>query len=327
MRAVVAKRFGDDLPLQAMDCPLPVPSENEVLLRVQAAAVCRADVYLLAGKPYMMRLGYGLRAPRHTIPGQSLSGVVLACGKVVQHFHPGDEVFGEIPGGAFADFAAAPAHLLAHKPATLSHAEAAALALPGLTALQGLRDVGALRAGEHLLINGASGSVGSLAIQIGKALGARVTVVCRGLHGQRLRALGADEVIDYRHESFTARLSTFDLIFDLVANHAPCELARCLAPGGRCVAAAIPAGKNLVGPLTWFARLALADAFSGKRFHALLAQVRQADLQTLASMAADGRIRPVIERRYDFAHITDAYNRVASGHAQGATVVTLGGQR
>ncbi|MBL8566045.1 MAG: NAD(P)-dependent alcohol dehydrogenase [Hyphomicrobiaceae bacterium] len=303
---------------------MPVPGADEVLLRVKAAAVCRGDTFLQAGKPYLVRVsGHGLLRPRARVPGQSVSGEVIAVGEGVRDIAPGDMMFGEIPSGAFAEFAAARAELLATKPAGLSHGEAAALALSGITALQGLRDAGRVGDGDSVLVNGASGAVGTLAIQIAKALGASVTAVCSTRHLQLVRALGADHTIDYTRADFTHGEARYDCILDLVANRALRDCSRITKPGGRFVAAAIPAGANWIGPVTWMAKLAIAGATSGNKHAMLMAKPNRADLAVLARMADEGHVKPVIERRCVLDETANAYAHVARGRARGATVVEV----
>lgn len=324
MRAAMTRGYGSPSRLRIDDVGLPELGDHDVLIRVGAAAVCRGDTFLQSGKPHLLRLsGYGLLRPRAAIPGQSLSGEVVAVGSGVRKFRKGDPVFGEIPAGAFAEYAAAKSELLALKPSGLSHGEAAALALSGVTALQGLRDVGHLQAGECVLINGASGSVGTLAIQIGKALGTSVTAVCSTRHLELVRSLGAHEVINYTRSDFTRSETRYDVVFDLVANRTLRDCRRILKLGGRFVAAAIPGGADWIGPVTWIAKLALAGAMTGTKHSALIAKPHRADLMVLAQMAEEGCIRPVIERKFALEDIAEAYAHVARGHGQGATIVEI----
>ena len=324
MRAVVTDAYGTPNQLKVTQVSRPSIREHEVLVRVCAAAVCRGDTYLLAGKPYLLRLGgYGLFRPLHAIPGQSFSGVIVDVGQGVSAHRVGDSVYGEVSSGAFAEFVACDHARLAQKPAYASHAEAAALALSGVTALQGLRDVGRLQAGECVLINGASGSVGTLAVQIAKALGARVTAVCSTHHAELLRTLGADEIVDYMQHDYTRCGKQYDVLFDLVANRTLRDNQRALKPKGRFVAAAIPQGRDWVGPVVWLLKLAIADALSRLSFRSMFAEPNRADLEHLARMLDDGLLRPLVERRYDFSSVAQAYAHVASGHSQGATVIEV----
>mgnify|MGYP000114205765 CR=1 FL=1 len=325
MRAVVTSGYGLPSRLRLEDVAVPVPGAGEVLLRVEAAAVCRGDTFLQAGRPYLVRVsGHGVLRPRARVPGQSFSGEVVAVGEGVRDIAPGDLLFGEIPSGAFAEFASAKAELLATKPVRLTHGEAAALALSGITALQGLRDAGEVRDGDSVLVNGASGAVGTLAIQIAKAMGASVTAVCSTRHLQLVRALGADEAIDYTRADFTRGEARYDCVLDLVANRALRDCRRIMKPGGRFVAAAIPAGANWIGPITWMAKLAMAGATSGIKHEMLMAKPNRADLAALARMADEGHVKPVIERRCLLVEAADAYAHVARGRGRGATIVEMG---
>ena len=324
MRAVVTDGYGKPDRLKVVQVPRPSIGEHEVLVRVCAAAVCRADTYFLAGKPYLLRLsGYGLLRPLHPIPGKSFSGVIVKLGRRVSAHQVGDLVYGEVSSGAFAEFVACDTALLAQKPSTKSHTEAAALALSGITALQGLRDEARLQSGESVLINGASGSVGTLAVQIAKALGARVTAVCSTRHVELMRTLGADEIVDYTQQDYTRCGMRYDVIYDLVANHTLKDNQRALQPKGRFVAAAIPQGRDWVGPVVWLLKLAIADAWSTPSFKSLLAKPNRADFAVLARMVDDGLLHPLVERRYDMFNIAQAYTHVASGHAQGSSVMEL----
>ncbi|MEW5838187.1 MAG: NAD(P)-dependent alcohol dehydrogenase [Pseudomonadota bacterium] len=324
MRAVVTDGYGMPNRLKVIQVPRPSIREHEVLVRVCAAAVCRADTYLLAGKPYLLRLsGYGPLRPLRPIPGQSFSGVIVEVGSRVSAHQVGDSVYGEVSCGAFAEFVACDSALLAFKPSKSSHAEAAALALSGITALQGLRDVARLQPGESVLINGASGSVGTLAVQIAKALGASVTAVCSTRHVELMRRLGADEIVDYTQHDYTRLGKRYDVLFDLVANHTLRDNQRALKPKGRFVAAAIPQGRDWVGPVTWLLKLAIADALSTSSFTSLFAKPNRADLEDLARMVYDGLLHPLVERRYDMFNVAQAYAHVASGHSQGSSVMEV----
>jgi NADPH:quinone reductase-like Zn-dependent oxidoreductase len=324
MRAVVTDAYGMPNRLKVNQVPRPSLREHEILVRVCAAAVCRGDTYLLAGKPYLLRLsGYGLFRPLRAIPGQSFSGVIVELGSSVSAHRVGDSVYGEVSSGAFAEFVACDASRLAPKPVNASHAEAAALALSGVAALQGLRDVGRLQPGESVLINGASGSVGTLAVQIAKALGATVTAVCSTRHAERLRKMGADDIIDYTQSDYTRCGMRHDVIFDLVANHTLRDNQRALKPKGRFVAAAIPQGRGWIGPVAWMLKLAIADALSRLNFRSMFAEPNRADLEHLARMVDGGLLRPLVERRYSMFNIAQAYAHVASGHAQGSSVMEV----
>jgi len=324
MRAAAVHAYGGPDLLRLIEAPVPIVGDNEVLVRVCAAAVCRGDTHLLSGRPYLVRLsGFGVLHPRHAVPGQSLSGEIVAVGSAVTGLRTGDLVMTEVPHGGFAEFAIASPDRLARKPPKLSHAQAAALPLSGTTALQGLRDAGSLVVGQRVLINGASGAVGTLAIQIAKAHGATVTAVCSTRHIPLLQSLGADDVIDYTQADLTRSSAKFDLVFDLVANRKPRDLTRILKPGGRLVSGAVPADANWIGPLVWLAKVTLAGSGLRAKTAVLLAKPKRADLEALAEMVEAGSLRPVIEHRFPLAEIARAYKHVGNGHAQGATIVEV----
>ena len=324
MLAAVARRFGapDDVRVEAV--LVPTAGNDQVLVRVHAASVCRGDIHLLAGKPYLVRLaGFGLFRPKYRIPGQNVSGVVVATGRDVTGLSVGDAVFGEIPHGAFAQYAAADAKLLVPKPANLTHEEAAATPVPGMTALQALRDAGKLRPGQSLLINGASGAVGTFAVQIAKALGAEVTVVCSPRHAGLMRRLGVVRVIDYTAEDFTRSGRRHDVVLDLMANRTLRDCKRVLKPHGIFISGAVPAGQNWIGPIVWMLKVALADSKRGQRFSPFLSLPRREDLIVLKAMMEEGRARPVIEHSFALTDTAKAMAHVAGGHAQGVSVISV----
>src|SRR4051812_16631176 len=252
MKAIVCRAYAPFETLRIEEAEMPVPGEGEVLIRVRAASVNPMDVHLIRGKPAVARLFMGLRRPKMERPGADVAGEVEAIGPNVTGFRPGDAVFGACRG-AFAEYACAAEGRLAAKPASLSFEQAAALPVAGLTALQGLRDKGALRAGQAMLIVGAGGGVGSFAVQIAKAAGARVSAVCSARHLDFVGALGADRAIDYGAEDFTRAGGTYDLIFDLAGNRSFSALRRILAPDGVVVFGGIAGGPVSLG---WAARVA-----------------------------------------------------------------------
>lgn len=324
MRAVVVDSYGAASRLRVEHAVIPTVGNAEVLVRVCAAAVCRGDAYLLSGKPYLIRVsGYGLFRPRHRIPGQGFSGEIVAVGSLVNTHRVGDLVFGETPFGAFAEFVAVKADLLAPKPANLSHKEAAALTLSGSTALQSIRDAGRIVSGQQVLINGASGSVGTLAVQIAKALGAHVTAVCSTRHKDLLQSLGADEIIDYTRSDFTRSSKQYDVIIDLVANHTMHDYKRVLKANGRYIGVALSMKDDWLGPIIGLLRVAIANHTSSANFCSFIAKPNHSDFAHLARMAENGLLNPVIERQYALKNIAQAIEHVASGHSQGATVVQI----
>jgi NADPH:quinone reductase-like Zn-dependent oxidoreductase len=315
MQAIVQERYGGPEVLALREVPVPVAGGDEVLVKVHASAVNPGDWHLLRGKPFAIRLaGYGLRRPKHAIPGQDMAGEVEAVGKNVTGFRPGDAVFGEVHG-AYAEYTAVPADAIARKPANLTFAEAAAVPVAGFTALQGLRDAGKLQPGQEVLINGASGGIGTFAVQIARALGAHVTGVCSSRNVAMVRALGADRVIDYGREDFTQGSHRYDLIFDLVGNRSLTDCKRVLAPTGIYV----PATDRLSRIVAVFVAARLGD----KRVAPLLAKPNRADLETLRCLLESGRVKPVIGERFTLGEVPEALRRQGAGHARGKRVIAV----
>jgi NADPH:quinone reductase-like Zn-dependent oxidoreductase len=330
VKAIVYHRYGRPLDvLRVEEVETPVPGPGEVLIRVQAAAANALDIHFMRGKPRIARLAMGLRGPKLTRPGVDVAGIVEAVGEGAT-LKPGDAVFG-ICRGAFAEFACIKEDRLAPKPSALSFEEAAALPVAGLTALQGLRDKGRLQAGETVLVNGAGGGIGTFAIQIARALGAQVIAVCSRGKGNLVRSLGADEVLDYAKEDFTAGPRRYDMIFDVASPHGFARNRRALRPGGRVVCAGMTAGggePSLRWMLRHFARLIWGMAQSRVSREKLVIYVAKGgpeDLATLAEWAADGTIRPVVDVRHGLEQVPQALADLAAGHATGKIVISLAG--
>lgn len=323
MTAVVAPQYGDGSVLRTEVVDRPNPRPDEVLVRVRAASVCQGDAHLLTGTPYLLRLGFGLQRPKDPIIGHDLAGEVVAIGRAVTGFRPGDAVFGSVNSGAFAEYVCVSEQRLALAPTGLSLEEAAALPDSGMTALQGLRDVGELTAGQAVLVNGASGGVGTAAIQLAKALGAEVTAVCSTRHIEKMRALGADHVIDYTTDDFTASSRRYDVLLDLIGNRSLRDCRKVLAPEGVFVSSAGAPGGNWAGPIVWMGKVMLTNLFVGPKIGILLMRPRRADLEFLAGLAADGKFRPLIEKRYPLAQAATAVQHILDGHAQGKTVIVV----
>ncbi|MEV0032955.1 NAD(P)-dependent alcohol dehydrogenase [Nocardia sp. NPDC050793] len=324
MTAVVAPRYGSSDVLRVEEAPRPAPAAHQVLVRVRAAAVASGDVHLLTGKPYLIRLmGFGVRRPKHPVIGHDLAGEVVAVGSAVTSLRIGDRVYGATDFGAFAEYVCVDAATLAPMPAGLSFEQAAAVPDSGMTALQGLRDVGGVRAGQSVLINGASGGVGSFAVQIAKALGARVTAVCSTRHVEYLRGLGADRVIDYTAADFVESGERYDVLLDLVGNRSLSDCRRVLTPEGVFVSSAGSPGGDWIGPVLWIGRVVVADLFTRQTMRPLLMKPRRADLEFLTELVETGKVRPVIEREYPLRDAATAIAHVAEGHAQGKTVLIV----
>ncbi|MFI1238178.1 NAD(P)-dependent alcohol dehydrogenase [Nocardia salmonicida] len=321
MTAWIAPRYGGGEVLRAEVVPRPMPGDRDVVVRVRAASLCSGDLHLLNGTPYLLRLGFGLRRPKHRMIGQNLAGEVVAVGGSVTDLRVGDRVFGEVPSGAFAEYVSADAGAFAVVPAALSMEEAAAMPDSGMTALQGLRDIGKVGPGHRVLINGASGGVGSFAVQIAKVLGAHATAVCSTRHLEMVRDIGADVVIDYNADDFTRTEVPYDVIFDLAGNRKLREIRRVLAPDGVFISSAAAPGNNWFGPVRWLGQVALTDLFARQTLKALLMRPAAADLEYLAGLAVDGSLRPVIERQFPLSDTAVAIAAFEQGHASGKTVL------
>jgi NADPH:quinone reductase-like Zn-dependent oxidoreductase len=251
MKAIVYTQYGPPEILQLKEVDKPRPRDNEVLVKVYASSVNQGDAYILRGEPVLFRPSYGLPGPKHTIPGGDVAGRIEAVGRTVKQFQPGDEIFGDIGGcgfGAWAEYVAAPASALALKPAETTFEEAAAVSQAAVVALQGLRDKGQIQPGQKVLINGASGGVGTFAVQIAKSFGAEVTGVCSTKNLALVRSIGADHVIDYTEEDFTQKEQRYDLIFDIAGNRSVSDYMRALRPKGTHVSCAISPVALLLGP-------------------------------------------------------------------------------
>ena len=322
MQAIVQHRYGtapkDVLKLQRI--ATPAIAANEVLVQVRAAGVDRGTWHLMAGQPYLMRLlGFGLRGPRNPVPGLDVAGTVIAAGADAGGFRAGDEVFG-IARGSFAEYAAARADKLVHKPARLSFAQAVAVGVSGLAALQGLH-AGRLRAGQKVLVIGASGGVGSYAVQLAKAFGAEVTGVSSTGKTDLVRSIGADHVIDYTRDDFADGRQHYDLILDIGGNNRLARLRRALAPTGTLVIAGGEGGKwTGVGRQL---RALMLSPFTRQRLTTYVSTHRQADLDTLRQLIETGQVTPVIGGTYPLAGLPEAVHHLHAGHARGKLAITI----
>jgi NADPH:quinone reductase-like Zn-dependent oxidoreductase len=320
MKAVVRETYGTPDVLKVVEVPRPEMTDVDVLVRVAAVSVNRVDWYLLTGTPYIGRLQLGLSRPKRFQTGMDFAGTVEAVGGKVTDFHPGDEVFGG-RGGAFAEYVSVEAGI-AHKPTHLSFEEAAAVPMAGITALQGLRDKGGLRPGQRVLINGASGGVGTFAVQIAKALGADVTAVCSTGNVELARSLGADHVIDYTREDFTRGDQRYDLMFDNAGSRPWSHCRRVLTPKATVVLVGGPANRVL-GPLGHVARVRLAALASQRRTTFLLATYNRADMESLRELLEARTLSPVIDKRFGLQSIAEAVGYMGEGHARGKIVVSM----
>jgi NADPH:quinone reductase-like Zn-dependent oxidoreductase len=321
MRAAVQHRYGPPSVLEVAEVAQPVPGPQEVLVEVGAASVHPGDCFVMAGVPHMVRLAFGLRRPRHGIPGRDLAGVVAAVGKDVTALRPGDEVFGWSTRGALAEFACVPVDNLVRTPADLSAVEAAAVPTSAMTALQALRDVAKVEPGQTVLITGASGGVGSFAVQIAKAFGAEVTGVCSTRNVDLVSSLGADHVIDYTRTDFTRSGDRYDAILDNVESHRLAAVRQALTPAGTLIPNSGHGGR-WIGPLGRIAKARVLSAFTRQRLKPFLSVERRQDLLDLADLLATRRITPVIDHIYPLGEAADALRHVAAGHTRGKVVVT-----
>ena len=320
MQAVVRERYGSPDVLELREVARPEAAGDQVLVRVCASSVNIADWYTMAGRPWFSRAFTGLTKPRSAALGADFAGVVEAAGSDVAGLAPGDEVFGWRTG-AFAQYVATA--VVERKPAGLSFEEAAAIPIAGLTALQGLRDHGAVQEGRRVLVNGASGGVGTFAVQIAKALGATVTAVCSTSHVELAEQLGADRVVDYTREDFTRSGERYDVLFDSAGNRSWRAMCRVLTPAATVVLVGGPSSKRFLGPVGHLARVKLQASLSRRRTPFFIASPNRADLAALRELVESGRVRPVVERRYELAALSEAMRYMGEGHAHGKVAVTV----
>jgi NADPH:quinone reductase-like Zn-dependent oxidoreductase len=322
MMAVVQHAYGSIDVLRHEEVAQPVISADEVLVQVRAAAINHADWVYVSGRPLIARLAFGMGKPKERVRGKDVSGVVVAVGAGVIGFGIGDEVYGEVVAGAFAEYVAVPEKLLARKPANLSFEQAAAIPLSARTALQGLRDGGKVKAGDKVLINGASGGVGSYAVQIAKALGAEVTAVCSTRNVGIARSLGADNVVDYTSEDFTQAGHHYDVIFDLVGNHSLKQLRQALTQRGVLVLSS-GSGSPVFGPMGSILKALVLSPFVSQRLGIVPAVVGTQALDQLRELVESGQVTPAIERSYPLNEVPDAIRHLVEDHARGKIVITV----
>jgi NADPH:quinone reductase-like Zn-dependent oxidoreductase len=324
MKAIVRKRWGRPRDVLELDeVAKPEPADDEVLVRVHACSINRSDYYAFGGVAVLMRpmIG-GVLRPKEQRLGGDFAGIAEAVGKNVSDVRPGDEVYGTRTG-AFADYVSAKL-AVAVKPASLSFEEAAAVPAAAMTALQALRDKGNLQKGQRVLVNGASGGVGTFAVQLAKALGAgHVTAVCSPRNVERARENGADRVIDYTQEDYTRSGERFDLIVDVAGTHSWRENKRVLVPGGTLVLAGAPSGNRMTGPMGRLARLWLTSRVGDRRLVFFVCKPNRTDLAVLRELVEDGKVRPPVDRVYPLSEIADALEAMGDGHVQGKLVVRI----
>ena len=323
MKAIVQDHYGSTDELELRDIDVPVVGERDVLVRVHAAG-CGPDVWhIMTGQPYFARLMLGVLKPKVSIRGGDVAGIVEAVGDSVTDLHAGDEVMGVVEG-SFAELAVGPAEKLVRKPARLSFEEAAAVPISGLTALQALRDVGRVQAGQRVLIIGAAGGVGTLAIQMAKAFQAHVTGVCSTSKTDLVRSIGADHVIDYTREEFADGTRRWDLIVDTAGRRSLSHLRKALTPKGTLVIVGGDGGERWTGGFfRGVLRAPLLSMFVGQRLRGLTSKEKKEDLQTLSELIDEGKVTPVLDRTYPLIEALDAIRYLEKGHPRGKIVIAV----
>jgi NADPH:quinone reductase-like Zn-dependent oxidoreductase len=322
MKAILFTRYGSPDVLQVTEVEKPVPNENQVLIKVMAASANPLDWHRMRGEPFLARMGEGLRKPRDTRLGADVAGQVESVGKNVTEFKPGDEVFGAVGAGSFAEYVCTREKNLALKPSNVSFEAAAAAPVVGYTALQGLRDHGQIRAGQKVLVNGAAGGIGTFAVQLAKWYGTEVTGVCSTRNLDMVCSIGADHVVDYTREDFTRNGQQYDLIYDAIGNRSVFDYRRALAPGGKCVIAGFTSLPRLfehmlLGP--WVSR-------RGNRKVGMMgiSNAKKEDLLFIQELLETGKVVSVIDRRYPLSETAEAIRYLETLHARGKVIINVG---
>jgi NADPH:quinone reductase-like Zn-dependent oxidoreductase len=326
MRAITQGRYGGPEVLELRDIATPVPSDDEVLVRVHAAGLDRGVWHVMAGLPYLTRLivpTMGLRRPKAAVRGMDLAGRVEAVGREVTRFRPGDAVFGWTEGGSYAEYATVPEDHLVAMPASLGFEQAAAVPISGLAALQAVRDVGEVKAGQRVLVIGAAGGVGSFAVQLAKAFGAQVTGVGSTAQLELIRSVGADEALDYTRDDVTDGSRHWDVVLDTAGHRSLSRLRRALTPDGTLVIVGSEVGGRLLGGFDRSLRAVAWSRFVGQRLRMLASTPRQDDLQTLAGLLEAGKVTPLIDRAYPLAGTAEAMRHLLAGNGRGKLVITV----
>jgi NADPH:quinone reductase-like Zn-dependent oxidoreductase len=323
MKAIVQDRYGGLETLEHKDIDRPGPKDDEVLVRVRAAGLDRGVWHLMAGLPYLIRfIGFGVRRPRVRVRGMDVAGTVEAVGGDVTRFQPGDEVFGWADG-SYAEYVSVPAGNLALKPANLSFEQAAIVPISGFAALQALRDVGQVQAGQRVLVIGAAGGVGSYAVQLAKAFGGRVTGVASARQLELVRSLGADDVVDYTREDVTDGSRHWDLVIDTGGHRPLSRLRRALTPRGTLVIVGSEGRGRWLGGFDRNLRAVALSPFVGQRLGMLSSKTRQDDLQTLRELLEAGKVTPAVSATYPLAEVPEAIRQLVEGHRGGKLVITV----
>jgi len=322
LKAITYHRYGSPDVLDFEEVDEPVAKDDEVLIRVRAASVNPRDWHFMRGLPYIMR-PIGLRIPKDGGFGSDVAGQVETVGKAVTRFRPGDEVFAHVLSGGFAEYTCVPEDVLGLKPANLTFEQAAAVPLAALTALQGLRDHGQIQPGQKVLIIGASGGVGTFAVQLGKSFGADVTGVCSTRNLDLVRSIGADHVIDYTKEDFTQSGQKYDLVFQLAGTRSPSDCRRALTSKGKLLLSSGESDGRWIGPLDRIIKAVVLSPFVSQRLGAFEAKRSKEDLQVLKELIESGKVSPVIDRTYPLSETAEAIRYLEAGHARGKVVITV----
>lgn len=322
MRAIVQDTYGSADVLRLARIPRPEVTGDTVLLRVHAAGLDRGTWHVMTGRPYLLRLAFGFRGPKNPVPGMDVAGTVVAVGSAVTRFSPGDEVFG-IGKGSFAEYTVAREDKLARKPANVTFEQAAVVPVSGITALRGVCDVGRVQQGQKVLITGASGGVGSYAVQLAKSCGAEVTAVCGTAKLDLVRSLGADHVIDYTRDDFADGGHRYDLIVDIAGNPALSRLRRALTPTGTAVLVGGEGGDALTGGMGRQVGALVLSRFVGQRMTGFVPRERASDIERLADLIEAGKVTPSIDRTYSLDRVPEAMRHLAAGKARGKVAITV----
>jgi NADPH:quinone reductase-like Zn-dependent oxidoreductase len=333
MKAITFDKYGSADVLQLKEIERPAVNGSDVLVRVRAASANPIDWHFMTGLPYLLRMQGGLVKPKVNRLGVDLAGKIDEVGEEVMRFRPGDEVYGSVdekaPGkampelGSFAEYVRVSEGSVVSKPANLTFEQAAAVPTAGMTALQGLRDMGQIRSGQKVLINGASGGVGTFAVQIAKSFGAEVTGVCSTRNVEMVRSIGADRVVDYTREDFTSTREKYDLILDNVGNRSPSECRRALDPKGTYVASFGRPERRLLGPVPELIQMSILAPFVSQKMVTWVTRPNEEDLLTLKELIEAGKATPVVDRTYPLSEVPEAMRYLGEGHARGKVVITI----
>ncbi len=333
MKAIIFDKYGSADVLQLREIDKPVVNDDNVLVRIRAASANPIDWHFMTGLPYLLRMQSGLLKPKINGLGADLAGQVEAVGKNVTRFRPGDEVYGEVDGevpgkplldlSSFSEYVCVSENSVVPKPANLTFEQAAAMPVAALTALQGLRDQGEIQAGQKVLINGASGGVGTFAVQVAKSFGAEVTGVCSTRNLDMVRSIGADQVIDYTREDFTRAERRYDLMLDNVGNRSPAECRRVLKPKGVYVASFGRPERLWLGPAPELLKMSVLAPFVSQKMVTWVTSRNVKDLLTLKELTEAGKVTPVIDRTYPLHEVPEAMRHLGEGHARGKVVITV----